>query len=394
MKRINNILAWAFVFGTLVGCSHEQLEMPSSEESNPSSGPVMEFGVNIGSRAQIIEGGEGTTLDELGLYGYQYANQMGSTWSTAKTTARPNVFDNTPEPLTYEDEDGYYYPSKTYEWTGQKYAFFAHYPFEHSSFTNSPATEPNTPYLTYTVDRSDVSKMADIMTSARTDLTAVNRYVTFHMIHRLSAVDVDVCNIYQYNETTGEGDDAVTTSQNVEIEIHSLVLNFSNLHYASSKIYLDAGGNSVPVEAANPTASYALINDTISIPYKTNEDAENYHLSADNDLSMFFIPQKQDDLAVSVDIKFKKKLPNGTFLTNKDKVYTYDNAGNKTGEENAEGYGTEFFYVSNKSVNFEQSLDEGYRYFVTLNFTSAAVSINIVTAAQWEDSDDIKHEFD
>ena len=110
MKRINNILAWAFVFGTLVGCSHEQLEMPSSEESNPSSGPVMEFGVNIGSRAQIIEGGEGTTLDKLGLYGYQYANQMGSTWSTAKTTARPNVFDNTPEPLTYEDEDGYYYP--------------------------------------------------------------------------------------------------------------------------------------------------------------------------------------------------------------------------------------------------------------------------------------------
>lgn len=409
MKRVFNILSFAFFLLVLTSCGNVQLDMPN-EDTNQSNGPIMEFAVNVGSRAAIMEGGAETILDKLGLYGYQYANQTGSNWATAKVTALPTVFDQTPEPLTYNTTDKYYGfnridpdPSDDevpgpYTWTGQKYSFFAHYPFEHSSFTKSSRTEPNTPYLTYTVDRSDVTNMADIMTSARTDLTAVNRYVTFHMIHRLSAVDVDICNIYQHEETTGEGESTETTQENIEIEIHSLVLKFSNLHYDSSKIYLDAEVSSVQKEAeGEKSAEYTLVTSTkpVTVPYKEDDGTENYHLTtADNrNQSMFFIPQAAKDLQVSVDIQFKKKRTDNTYLTNEDKVYTYDNDGNLTNVENAKGFNTKFFYVEDKSVNFEQSLDEGYRYYITLNFTSAAVSINIVTAAQWEDSN-VKHEFD
>ena len=394
MRRFRNIYILAFAFVALVGCSKEP-QQPNVEVDNIPSGPIMEFGINLDTRAEIIPGGEGTILDKLGLYGYQYANQTDSEWTWAQTTALPNVFNNTPEPLTYDSSGRYYNASDTYTWTGNKYAFFAYYPFEHTSFECSPNTEPGTPYLTYTLDRSDVENMADIMSSARTNLTSVNRYVTFHMIHRLSAVDVDVCNIYQHDETV----DGVTTYYGVDIEIHTLVLKFSNLHNDKSKIYLDARGHSEATESTgDKTATYQFVQSTdpITVEYKANDDDPNYTLTEKHDLTMFFIPQEEKDLAVSVDVTFKKKLSGSdTYLTNNDKVYTYDNDGVVTNEANAEGYGTEFFYVRDKSVNFEQDLEEGYRYFVTLNFTSAAVSINIVTATQWQDTkDDIIHGFD
>ena len=42
-------------------------------------------------------------------------------------------------------------------------------------------------------------------------------------------------------------------------------------------------------------------------------------------------------------------------------------------------------YTIEKTSKFEQELIEGSRYYIVLSFTSAAVSINIVTAAAWDE---------
>lgn len=434
----------------LCGCESKQLELPTPNDNNPHGGSSssylpIEFGVDIlNTRAEIIEGGEGVTLDELGVVGYQYANLTGSYWSTAKSTARPNVFRDTPHALTladgatyYELEDGFTTDAEgkrvpTYTWSGNKYAFFAVYPLKKAGMDFmelSTATEPNTPYVVYTVDRSDEANMADIMTCARKDLTATNRYVAFHMVHRLSAVDVEVCNIYEHSwQTTEEVDGVETTTthfENIDIEIVDLLVTFKNLHYASSKIYLDDTETftiegkeyvgQVPTLAADNTAQYQLIKENtdavIAVPYKVDDDADNFQLTADKDMTMFFIPQEQNDLSVEVTVKFRKKfrdditpaeLPEDAnsykevdgsyYIVNYNKDNTYDGEGNLTGSTNADGYGTENFYAT-KTTNFEQSLEERFRYYVSLNFTSAAVSINIITAAQWTDKD-VNHEFE
>ena len=420
MKRANYIYALAFVLATVSACETKQWEQPMPDNNEPSSYLPIEFGIDIiDTRAQIVEGGENATLDELGVIGYQYANQTGSNWSTAKSTARPDVFDNHPHRLTLGDGDNYYVIDGNtttdsegntipkYTWSGNKYAFFAIYPRSHSSMTLSGANIPNTPYVTYTVDRNDVDNMADVMTSARKDLTATNRYVTFHMLHRLSAVDVEVHNIYEYSYTADE----TTHYENIDIEIVDLKLTFNKLHYDSSKIYLDesevismvnAGAatsykGQVPTKGNDTSAEYHLISedagdDAIVVPFKDNENNDNYHLTADKSMTMFFIPQDEDDLEVSVNVKFRKKRPGGSYLINDNYNYEYDENGSVTSSTPADGYGTEYFFAE-KNTAFEQSLDEGYRYYVSLNFTSAAVSINIITAAQWTDQE-IDHEFE
>ncbi|MBQ9722928.1 MAG: fimbrillin family protein [Bacteroidales bacterium] len=423
MGRLNNIFATAFVLAAFLACESKSLEQPQPDNTGSSSYIPIEFGVDIvDTRAQIVEGGENATLNSLGVIGYQYANQAGSNWNTAKSTTRPNVFENQPQTLTL---NGNYYDiednsdpatGEPYSWSGNKYAFFAIYPIPNDVNKDylqlSDNATPNTPYAIYTLDTSDEANMADVMTSSRMDLTAASRYVTFHMVHRLSAVDVEVHNIYEHSWKIDE----TTYYENLDIEITDLLLTFTNLHYNSSRIYLDAIGNSVPAasDGYSGKAAYHLILEgtdaSVEVPFKYNDDDPNFQLTADKGMSLFFIPQKQDNLEVEVQVKFMKKfrndmdtsaLPDGSYIEKEGSIYlindnvdyTYDDGGNVTGSANADGYGTEYFYAK-KTTAFEQSLDEGYRYYVNLNFTSAAVSINIITAAQWDDKDKIDHEFE
>ena len=60
-----------------------------------------------------------------------------------------------------------------------------------------------------------------------------------------------------------------------------------------------------------------------------------------------------------------------------------DSNGNVTKDENAFVYDNEF--TINKQTNFNQALVEGTRYYIVLNFTSEAVSINIITAEAWDE---------
>ena len=61
-----------------------------------------------------------------------------------------------------------------------------------------------------------------------------------------------------------------------------------------------------------------------------------------------------------------------------------------------EGTNTEDFEFSptDLNINFSKQLIEGRRYYIELTFTSDAVSVNIIAADEWDDKDDIRHEFE
>ena len=55
--------------------------------------------------------------------------------------------------------------------------------------------------------------------------------------------------------------------------------------------------------------------------------------------------------------------------------------------------GTDGVFTTTQTATFEQSLEEEYRYYALLTFTSHAVSINILTAAAWNENV-VDYEFD
>ena len=78
---------------------------------------------------------------------------------------------------------------------------------------------------------------------------------------------------------------------------------------------------------------------------------------------MIFIPQESTDLEVTTTVKYKKRRPNGEFIT-----------------EN----GSDVF-TQTIETPFKQPLKEGSRYYLQMTFTSSAVSISIITSDEWDD---------
>jgi hypothetical protein len=64
-------------------------------------------------------------------------------------------------------------------------------------------------------------------------------------------------------------------------------------------------------------------------------------------------------------------------------------------EKHADGTITELGpdFTTTQTATFDQSLKEMYRYYALLTFTSHAVSINIITSAEWTENK-VEHEFD
>jgi hypothetical protein len=79
---------------------------------------------------------------------------------------------------------------------------------------------------------------------------------------------------------------------------------------------------------------------------------------------MIFIPQENTDLEVTTTVSFKKRRPNGEYLTDTN--------------------GTEVF-TQTIETPFKQPLKEGSRYYLQMTFTSSAVSISIITSDEWDD---------
>ena len=414
MRRFIHIFTAVTFLFTFACCEGEldydkDDDAPNSEEIILPAGNYISFHADVNSRASLQTSQYIT--EPFGVYGYQY--DFSNTWDAQRVLATPNVFwnlDGSDErlPLKVSCDNGIYnYAAQGADgetmdtntnqvnWTSNRYAFWAYYPYDNSSnFSVSSMTSEGAPYVTYTVDRTTTENMYDVMTGGISQITAANsgNTVSFTMYHRLSAVDVSISNVYEH-EYVVEG---VNHIEDVDIVITDLKLTFNNLKYSSAKIFLEQDKNipalnTVLTTADNKRATYQLIGGT-NPDIKTSATITptttvKTNLTADNDATMTFIPQETTDLSVRVTGSYKMIGKTTEKQIEKLKVNEegepLDSNGNVTTDPNEYVYEKEFSI--DKETDFNQALVEGTRYYIVLNFTSEAVSINIITAEAWDD---------
>jgi hypothetical protein len=102
---------------------------------------------------------------------------------------------------------------------------------------------------------------------------------------------------------------------------------------------------------------------------------------------MTFIPQETSDLRVTADISYHMVGATSGAQISKlrvnDEGEPLDSEGNVTDDPSKFIYDNAFTIT--KTTDFKQPLVETTRYFIVLNFTSEAVSINIITAEAWDE---------
>lgn len=365
MKRLNYIFALcALLFA--YGCENN-LGLPEEEDNHViiPGGEYIYLDAGVSTRGSLVEG---TSLNAgFGAYGFTY--NFNNRWTTFRVTGKPNVFGSVPQEVTYND--GFYSYTPMKQWEGGKYTFFAYYPYGNDNVVPS-GDEENTPYVTYSPSLSSTSNHADIMTAIFEDTSlSSSPYAYFDFHHRLAAVDVAALNFYEYSHN----EDGSVHTDKVTIEITDLSLAFKNLSYKSAQIYLDRRVSSVRTEndAENDAASFTVVSGgNVEITPSTTSDFQ-LITNAASKQTMLLIPQENENLEVTTTITFKKRLPNGTYLT--------DDGGGDT-------------FTDTKLTSFGQALKEGSRYYIQITFTSSAVSINIITSAEWDEINNIDHEFE
>ena len=354
MKRLHYIF---ILFSILLSGCNEVTQIPEEESIVVPAKPYIYLDAGVSTRASLVGG---TVLQRnFRVYGFTY--DFNNKWSTYRVTAKPNVFDNVPQLVTHSNGNYSYTPTK--EWQGGKYTFFAYYP---SSLNASGGTVEGTPYVTYAPDFNDAAEHRDVMTAMFEDTSlSSSPYVYFDFYHRLSAVDVVAMNFYEHSYDDPNNANTVITEK-VTIDIVDLALEFENVQYQEAKIYLDRRIASERTAATAGTSPfYQIISEEqgsgIYINY--NEDATLRPITSQNNSSMIFIPQENTDLEVTTTVKFKKRRPNGEFIT-----------------EN----GSDVF-TQTIETPFKQPLKEGSRYYLQMTFTSSAVSISLITSDEWDD---------
>ena len=397
MRRLNYI--WVLCVALLlVACNKENIA-PGGDDSNvvlPEGGPYiyLDAVVKNKTRGTLIEGNE--LQGNFGVYGFTY--NFTNRWSTYRVSATPNVFKDSndkellkgPQKVVYNDGVYSYSPIQT--WSGGKYTFFAYYPYEHESITYSDVDDKGrpiegTPWIRYAPADflTSTERHIDVMTAMFEDTSlSSSQYVNFDFKHRLSAIDVVALNFYEYNHEDIGGSVA---SENIEIEITDLNITFNNLDYKAATFYLDSSipSEPTPITSDDPQPSYNIISggsEPIEIEYSTTSEFQ--HI--DKDQTLLFIPQTDENLEVTTTVSFKKKLDDVTYLTE-----IPEGAVEGKDYKIQDGVVT---YISSKTTAFGQALKAGSRYFIQITFTSAAVSINILTSAEWEDLADVYHEFE
>lgn len=407
MRRFIHIFTAVTFLFTFASCEgeldYDKDDVPNSEEIILPAGNYISFHADVNSRASLQTSQYITK--PFGVYGYQY--DFSNTWDAQRVMAKPNVFwnlkDTTKLPLKVSCNDGIYnYTAqgprdatmdtitKQVNWTSKRYAFWAYYPYEGYDslyFNVSSMTSEGAPYVIYKVNRTTTKYMYDVMTGGISQITAANsgNTVTFTMYHRLSAVDVSISNAYKHDYT----ENGINYVEDVNIIIDSLKLEFNNLKYDQAKIFLEQNKalNTELKTAANMSATYQLIGGTNPSDTITPTTTVKTNLTADNDSTMTFIPQETTDLSVKVTGRYymigkttKKQIEK---LKVNEEGEPLDSIGNVATNPNAYVY--EKVFSIDKETDFNQALVEGTRYYIVLNFTSEAVSINIITAEAWDD---------
>ena len=383
--KIHNIVLATLAAAALVGCNND-VERPSEwGDINIPLDPskhYIHFDADVSTRGALVEGN--LLLADFMVLGYQYPGL----WEAESVLATPNVFDANPQLVEYEG--GIFTYGKPKVWTGNRYSFFGYYPANHSNikYFDNNAVQQGTPYITYTLpDDNDPTKLIDVMTASYIDTgVASSASVTMQFHHRLSAIDVGARNYYEYDHDN----DKATAPKLVTIEITKLIVNLTNVVNTSAKIYLDHTIPSVyPENQARGSKVYAMVNintpwavPTFDVVPNTKEDRAIRLVTTqtgENASSILLIPQTEF-LHGALELVYKKKYQDD----NGNWVYLHE--GDNT--EDLE------FSPTDLNINFSKQLIEGRRYYIELTFTSDAVSVNIIAADEWDDKDDIRHEFE
>lgn len=383
--KIHNIVLATLAAVALVGCNND-VERPSEwGDINIPLDPskhYIHFDADVSTRGALIEG---TILqDDFMVFGYQYPGL----WEAESVLASPNVFDANPQLVKYEGGVFTYGTPKV--WTGNHYSFFGYYPSSHSNIKlfDDGNVKQGTPYIIYTLPiDNDPTKLIDVMTASYIDTgVASSASVPMQFHHRLSAIDVGARNYYEYDDDNNKA----TAPKLVTIEITKLIVNLTNVVNTSAKIYLDHTIPTVyPENQPKASQVYAMVN--INTPWavssfdvvpNTKEDRAIRLVTTqtgENASSILLIPQTEF-LHGAIELVYKKKYQDD----NGNWVYLH------------EGTNTEDFEFSptDLNINFSKQLIEGRRYYIELTFTSDAVSVNIIAADEWDDKDDIRHEFE
>lgn len=387
--KIYNIFLASLAVSAIVGCNKD-VNTPAepSQEWGDINVPLdpskhyIHFDADVMTKGALVEGN--LLLDDFMVLGYQYPGH----WDAESVLASPNVFDADPQLVKYEGGVFTYGTPKV--WTGNRYSFFGYYPSSHTNiklFEDGNIKE-GTPYITYTLpDDNDPTKLIDVMTASYIDTgVASSASVPMEFHHRLSAIDVGARNYYEYDH---DGDKS-TPVKLVTIEITKLIVNLTNVVNTSAKIYLDHTIPSVyPESQAKASKVYAMVNintpwavPTFDVIPNTKEDRAIRLVTTqtgENASSILLIPQTEF-LHGALELVYKKKYQDD----NGNWVYLHEG-------DNTEDFE---FEPTDLSINFSKQLIEGRRYYIELTFTSDAVSVNIIAADEWDDKDDINHEFE
>ena len=381
--KIYNIFLASLAVSAIVGCNKDVVTPPNDETAplDPSK-HYIHFDADVLTKGALVEGN--LLLDDFMVLGYQYPGL----WEAESVLASPNVFDKNPQLVQYEGGVFTYGTPKV--WTGNRYSFFGYYPSGHDAIKvfGDDNIKQGTPYITYTLpDSNDPTELIDVMTASYIDTgVASSASVPMQFHHRLSAIDVGARNYYEYDHDNNKS----TADKLVTIEITQLIVNLTNIVNTSAKIYLDHTIPSVyPENQAKASKVYAMVNGstpwavpTFDVVPNTREDRSIRLVTTqtgENASSIILIPQKEL-VTGAIQLVYKKKYQDD----NGNWVYLH------------EGSNTEDFEFSptDLNINFNKELIEGRRYYIELTFTSDAVSVNIIAADEWDDKDDIKHEFE
>ena len=398
MKKFNNILSLLFIVVTFVGCNKELQVVEEEKAPLDPNKQYIHFDADVQTRGALVSGN--ILEDNFKVLGYQYRGD----WETAKVLASPNVFDSTPELVSYSG--GVYSYESIQPWSGNKYSFFGYYPSNSSYITlfDNGTAKAGEPYIIYNFPtESDPTLHLDVMTADYIDTgVASSPSVQMNFKHRLCAVDVGARNYYAFDHDN----DTSTPDKNVTIELTGLYVALTNIVNTTAKIYLNSA---IPTEYPNAqtkaAVNYVMVGSpawaptTFDVVPNTASDRAIRlvtHSSGANASSLLFIPQVEP-VSGSVDIYYRKKYvdDNGTTLyqkinsgDNNETYYTWTEL--PTDENSLQLY----TFKPSLNINFDKPLIEGRRYYIELTFTSDAVSVNIVAADEWNTKPDIPYEFE
>ena len=248
--------------------------------------------------------------------------------------------------------------------------------------------------MEYRISRTDPSSTADLMTASVIDTDAnSSKDVQFHFKHRLSAIDVAAVNYCEFDQNPDNND--ATDVLPVTIEIHQANFRMTNLQYDTYKVSLDETQPSTPSNrSSDQIANFELLTAAEDdIPIEVNKDGGIQMrpiTSAEKNTTMIVIPQTTP-LHVEPEIIYYRRLPDANgkarYLDSSDKIHELEL------DQDGGHIGTPPTFTYNTAFDFDRGLLEGRRYFIQINFTSDAVSVNIVAADEWNEKPQVDHEF-